>query len=240
MNADAEYFSWYPGHIAKAEKELRTKWIPLLDVVIELVDARVPISGQYQQRDLFRNKPIITVYTKGDLSNFTDNESLIIDARSRSKWKQSLHRTIQKHSTEVQAKLKSQGRNRKLRLGVCGLPNVGKSTFLNTFRGQGKKAKTGNLPGVTRQMQFITGQDYDMLDSPGICPVKLPKAEAYKLMLCQLLPDKLFDTIEVAQKLHSLLLDKGMSPPKHIPTTESEALLLIKLFRQGQYRISLD
>lgn len=234
-----KYFSWYPGHIAKAEQELREKFIPLVDIIIELVDSRVPLSGRYNDRSLFRNKPIITIYTKGDLSNLRDfmGNELIIDSRNK-RWRSKLSSLIKKVGQPIMDKVAKQGRKRNLRIGICGFPNVGKSTFMNSLLDTRKKVKTGNKPGVTRQMQFIAGDDFDLLDTPGICPIRIEHEQAFKLAVCNLLPDKLFDDTKLAKQLLTVLQEKlGV---QYNLTCEKSAHLLIKKFKAGDYKLVLD
>lgn len=234
-----KYFSWYPGHIAKAEQELRDKFIPLVDIVIELVDSRVPVSGRYNDRSIFRNKPVITLFTKGDLSNLSDFavEGLIIDSRSK-RWRSKLASLIKKTGKPVLEKIEKQGRKRNLRIGICGFPNVGKSTFMNSLLDTRKKVKTGNKPGVTRQMQFIEGNEFDLLDTPGICPIRIEHEQAFKLAVCNLLPDKLFDNVKLAKQLLPILEEKlGV---QYNLTCEKSANLLIKKFKAGDYKLILD
>ncbi len=228
-------FSWYPGHIKAAEDELKKKWLPLIDLVIEVVDARVPISGVYPKRELWGCKPIINVFTKKDLTDLKitlsliDKSCLVIDARLPHQWRKKLVELIKIIGKETKQKLQMQGRKRNLRIGICGLPNVGKSTFLNSLANVGKKAKTGDKPGVTRQMQFIQSQEFDLLDTPGIMPHSLEEEISYKLALCGLLPEKLFDK--------EILLDYLLEKCPQIKTAdhpEQSAEFLIKRFQEGK------
>lgn len=235
-------FSWYPGHIKAAEEELKKKWLPLIDLIIEVVDARVPISGIYPKRELWLGKSIINVFSKKDLTDLKttlsliNKPSLVVDARLPHEWKKKLIDLIKKTSLPIKHKLQAQGRKRNLRIGICGLPNVGKSTFLNSLGGLGKKAKTGDKPGITRQMQFIQSPEFDLLDTPGIMPHSLEQEVSYKLAVCGLLPDKLFDK----EDLKNYLLENypQIKAADHI---EQSAELLIKRFQEGKLgKICLD
>ena len=238
-----EYFSWYPGHIAKAENLLKTHWLSLTDLVIELIDSRVYKSSEYQDRNLFKNKIIIKVYTKGDLCNLSQLEPdfIVIDSRDPERWKRKLNSRIKQESQVISEKLKEKGRNRKLRLGVMGMPNVGKSTFLNSFFGKaGKKAKTGNLPGVTRQVQFVEGKDFDFLDTPGICPVKILRQDAVKLALCNLIPEKLFAQEELSESLYKILESRIPEFKNNLKNNNYNFKLILEKFRNGAYNLCLD
>jgi ribosome biogenesis GTPase A len=230
-----EKFSWYPGHIKKAEEELRSKWLPLIDLVIEVVDGRVPISGIYPHRDIWQAKKVIRVFSKKDLvpshPYFKQSNFLLIDARLPHLWQRKLNNIIKANAEAVNQKLHAQGRHRNLRIGVCGLPNVGKSTFLNSLGGLGKKAKTGDKPGITRQMQFIRGAEFDLLDTPGIMPHSLETAISRKLALCGLLPAKLFDPAELAFYLQEVVPKiKTADQARKCESAES----LIKAFQAGK------
>ncbi len=228
-------FSWYPGHIKAAEEQLKTKWLPLLDLVIELVDGRVPVSGRYPSAELWKNKPVVSVYTKRDLIDLKalPADFLVVDARKPHEWKNKLTAIVQKAGVSIIEKLRTQGRRRNLRLGICGLPNVGKSTFLNSLMGKGKKAQTGDKPGVTRQMQWISTKDFDLLDSPGLMPHSLEQEVSLKLAICNLLPEKLFDPIELAIYLVDICKKRGYSEFEY-PQEVKDAQLFLKQFREGK------
>ena len=227
-------FSWYPGHIKKAEEELKTKWLPLIDLVLEVVDSRVPVSGIYPDRSIWNNKKVIQIFSKKDLIKphpyFRQSNFLLVDTRLPHFWKRKLESLIDSQVQEIKQKLDKQGRRRKLRIGVCGLPNVGKSTFLNSLAGLGKKTKTGNRPGITKQMQLIRSPNFDLLDTPGMMPHSLDLETSYKLALCGLLPSKLFAVEELAIYLQQLTVNLQ---DKWTQTYESSEFL-VKAFQEGK------
>jgi len=241
-------FSWYPGHIKLAEQELKNKWLNLLDIVIELIDGRVPISGQYPNREFWGNKKIIQVFTHSDIADkdFLKKHfvnTLSINAHKPHEWKAKLSNLIKDNSLEIKEKLQNQGRRRKIRLGVCGLPNVGKSTFLNSLLKSGKKAQTGNQPGITRRMQWVEGADFDLLDSPGIMPLSVEFEIAYKLALCNLLPQKLFDLELLKDKLLVFLAINypDIHPKAFDLSLRMKAESFVKYFQDGKLgHICLD
>jgi ribosome biogenesis GTPase A len=247
MEEKIEKVSWYPGHIKTAEDQLKSKWLPLLDLVLELIDGRVPISGRYPDDKIWGNKLVLPLYTKKDLTdtNIFPKDSLLVDSRFPHQWKNKLISAIKKAAQPVFKKLESQGRKRKLRIGICGLPNVGKSTFLNSLGGIGKKAKTGNLPGITKQMQWITSAaDFDLLDTPGIIPFSVVQPTAFKLALCSLMPAKLFEQEAMANFLSEYLQENYpvyWAAFKQEEGSHHDADLLIKNFRSGKLgKICLD
>jgi ribosome biogenesis GTPase A len=200
-------FSWYPGHIKVAKEELIQKWFPLVDIILELVDGRLPLSATVDELPQMSSKPHIRVFTKKDLSDLKvlkQSKFLAIDARSPHLWKKQLVSIVKQNTQEVLQKLKQQGRKRQIRVGVCGLPNVGKSTFFNSMLSTKSKAKTNNKPGTTRHNSWVRADDFDLLDSPGILSTKMNESRAFKLAMCNLLPQKLFNT----ETLFNALLDE--------------------------------
>ncbi len=235
-------FSWYPGHIKAAEEVLQKKWLPLLDMVIELVDSRVPITGKYPDTKLWKNKLILTVFTKADLTDKkafpSELRPLIINSHKPHEWRNKLANLVSKTAKPILDKLSEKGRKRNLRIGVCGLPNVGKSTFLNSLSGLGKKAKTGDKPGITRQMQWIPSPQFDMLDTPGVIPFALDHEMAFKLAICGLLPEKLFDRDELSEYLQKIMQENyelsGLDFVQKKEQLLQDSELLLKHFQQGK------
>lgn len=204
-------FNWYPGHIAKAERELKDK-IKLIDIIIELRDARIPLSSAHQNlAEWAQNKPIITVFGKADLADtksfksLFENEPLCINV-SKGEIK-GLTKEIQELAKPIQDKYKAKGvRNRPVRIMVVGYPNVGKSSLINKLS-RSKKAKVENKAGVTRQQQWIKiNPELHLLDTPGIIPSKLYSEEqALKLALCNCLGEHAYDHVNIAQDGINLL-----------------------------------
>lgn len=218
---------WYPGHIAKAEKELKEK-IGLIDFVIEVRDARIPFSSHH--RDLtewLSGKPYITVLNKSDLADpekskitklFIEREKeakavYLVNSRTHS-LPAALLKSIDELGAASTQKFKAKGiLKRAARIMILGYPNVGKSTLINKLS-RTQKAKVENRPGVTQRQQWIqvkTKQEILLLDTPGIIPTKLySEDQGIKLALCNCLSAKAFDAYELL--LHAIPLLEDLYP----------------------------
>lgn len=173
-------YQWYPGHMTKARRMMQEN-IGLVDLVIELADARIPLSSRNPDIDsLAGNKARILLLTKADMADpartaafqkyFEDKGFMVIamDARTR-KANEKIRAYVEKACAAKRERDKRRGIiGRPLRAMVVGIPNVGKSTFINSFAGKAS-AKTGNKPGVTRGKQWIRlNKNLELLDTPGI------------------------------------------------------------------------
>ena len=171
---------WYPGHMTKAKRQMQED-IKLIDLIIELVDARVPLSSRNPDIDeLGKNKSRLILLNKSDLADERQNEAwktyfqakgfyvVKVDSRNGSGMK-AINNVIQEVCKEKIERDRRRGiKNRPIRAMVVGIPNVGKSTFINTFAGRAC-AKTGNKPGVTKGKQWIRlNKGVELLDTPGI------------------------------------------------------------------------
>ena len=171
---------WYPGHMTKAKRQMQED-LKLIDLIIELVDARVPLSSRNPDIDqLGQNKSRLILLNKADLADERQNEAwkeyfqnkgfyvVKVDSRNGAGMK-TIQNVIQEACKEKIERDRRRGiKNRPIRAMVAGIPNVGKSTFINTFAGKAC-AKTGNKPGVTKGKQWIRlNKNVDLLDTPGI------------------------------------------------------------------------
>ena len=171
---------WYPGHMTKAKRQMQED-LKLIDLIIELVDARVPLSSRNPDIDqLGQNKSRLILLNKADLADERQNEAwkeyfqkrgfhvVKVDSRNGSGMK-TIQNVIQEACREKIERDRRRGiKNRPIRAMVAGIPNVGKSTFINTFAGKAC-AKTGNRPGVTKGKQWIRlNKNVELLDTPGI------------------------------------------------------------------------
>ncbi len=173
-------YQWYPGHMTKARRQMQED-IKLVDMVIELADARLPLASRNPDIDqLAQGKSRIVLLNKADLADERQNAlwkeyftkqgiyTTLLDSRSRQAARRVMP-LIEEAGREKKERDRKRGiLNRPVRAMICGIPNVGKSTFINSFVGKAA-AKTGNKPGVTRGKQWIRlGKDVELLDTPGI------------------------------------------------------------------------
>ena len=173
-------FQWYPGHMTKAKRQMQED-IKLVDLVIELVDARIPVSSRNPDIDtLGKGKARLILLNKSDLADERKNEGwteffkkkgyyvVRMDARNKGSMKQVSAIIAEACKEKTERDLRRGIKNRPVRAMVVGIPNVGKSTFINTFAGKAC-AKTGNKPGVTKGKQWIRlNKNVELLDTPGI------------------------------------------------------------------------
>lgn len=174
------HFQWYPGHMTKAKRMMQEN-IKLIDLVIELVDARIPVSSRNPDIDeLGKNKARLVLLNKSDLAEETQNDawaeyfrqkgfSVVKVNSKKGGGIKSIQGVIQEACKEKMERDRKRGiLNRPVRAMVVGIPNVGKSTFINALAGKAC-AKTGNKPGVTKGKQWIRlNKNVELLDTPGI------------------------------------------------------------------------
>ncbi len=173
-------YQWYPGHMTKAKRMMQEN-IKLIDLIIELVDARVPLSSRNPDIDeLGKGKARIVLLNKSDLADpiynkqwftfFEQQGASVLEINSKSgAGIKSIQGLVQEACKEKIERDRKRGIvNRPIRAMVVGIPNVGKSTFINSFAGKAC-AKTGNKPGVTKGKQWIKlNKNLELLDTPGI------------------------------------------------------------------------
>lgn len=173
-------YQWYPGHMTKARRMMQEN-LQLIDLVIELVDARIPVSSRNPDIDeLGRNKYRIVLLNKSDLADpacnrkwadwFRENGIYVLEVNSKSgAGVRAINGLVQEVCREKIERDRKKGIvNRPVRAMVAGIPNVGKSTFINSFAGKAC-TKTGNRPGVTKGKQWIRmNKGLELLDTPGI------------------------------------------------------------------------
>lgn len=222
MQENKTNINWYPGHMAKTKREIKEK-LPLIDVVYEVVDARMPISSKVIDiDDIIKNKPRILIMTKYDMCDKSQTDKIIkyykekgysvvpVDLIKNTNVNLIIKETS-KVSDIINVERKKKGLKPKqsVRALVIGAPNVGKSTLINRLVGK-KKTVTGNKPGVTKQLSWIrVGSNIELLDTPGILWPKLENQEhAYNLAALSSVKEEVIDlqdlSIYILHKLNEL------------------------------------
>ena len=209
--------NWYPGHMKKT-KDLLQENIKLVNIVIEVIDARIPISSKNPDFDnLFRDKKRLIVLNKYDLADPNLNKaweayyrskgwSVVLYNSTNNKELRKLDNAIAEASKEIVERYKKRGLiNRTIKAMIVGIPNVGKSTLINSIVKR-KSAKTGNMPGVTKGKQWIrlTG-NIDLLDTPGIL---WPKFDDDKLALNLAFTGAIRDEVLVLEEISLKFVEK--------------------------------
>ncbi|WP_428908679.1 ribosome biogenesis GTPase YlqF [Niallia sp. Krafla_26] len=202
---------WFPGHMAKARRQVTEK-LKLIDIIFELVDARIPLSSRNPMIDeIIQHKPRIILLNKADMADkqitkewieyFQEKglKALAINSKTGSGMREIVS-AAQEILTEKFDRMKAKGvKPRAIRAMIVGIPNVGKSTLINRLA---KKniAKTGNTPGVTKAQQWIkVGKELELLDTPGILWPKFEDQEVgLKLALTGAIKDAILNLEDVA------------------------------------------
>ncbi|XP_074571234.1 DAR GTPase 3, chloroplastic isoform X1 [Curcuma longa] len=229
---------WYPGHIAKSEKELKEQ-LKLMDVVIEVRDARIPLATSHPQMDswLGSRKKILVLNREDMISTADRNAWATFFARQGIKvvfangqlgmGTMRLGRLAKSLAASVNIKRRAKGLlPRPVRAGIVGYPNVGKSSLINRLLKR-RMCPAAARPGVTRELKWVRfGKDLELLDSPGILPMRISdQAAAIKLAICDDIGERSYDVADVAGILVQMLT--------RLPEAGSETL-------RRRYRIDSD
>ncbi len=270
---------WFPGHMTKTKRLIEAD-LKLVDAVVEVIDARIPESSRNPMIDeICSGKPRVVLMNKSDIADESATALwkryyekrgacvVVCDCRSG----KGLNRfvpAVKKQLSDILERRKSRGMiGKALRLMVVGIPNVGKSSFINRMANS-KRTKVGDKPGVTRGKQWVSiDKDMELLDMPGILWHKFDDKEAaQKLAFTGAIKDEITDTAALAEALGELLLDRfpelikarykisgegnviaeiakkrGMLISGGEPDTERAAITLLDEFRSGKIgRITLD
>lgn len=208
---------WFPGHMAKAYRAIREN-LKLVDVVIELLDARIPSSSSNPViEELIEDKPKVIVLNKSDLAekaitgewikhfNKIQVPAVAVDAAGGKGIKE-LVSLVERTASEKLKSLAVKGIKRSVRAMILGIPNVGKSSLINRLVG-GSVTKTGDKPGITKAMQWIRiGKNIELLDTPGVLWPKFEDLDAaYRLAVTGAINDDIYDMEKVICFLLTLL-----------------------------------
>jgi len=204
---------WYPGHMVKTRREI-TESLKMIDVVIELIDARIPISSRNPDLDgLINGKPKVVLLNKCDLCEEGATKKWItyykkkgygaidIDCLSGKNMNRILPTVKDAVREKIERKIAKGIIGRPTRAMVVGIPNVGKSSFINRISSK-QNAKTGDKPGVTRSRQWIkVSPEFELLDTPGILWPKFDDEKvAHHLAYTRAIKDEILDVEELAIK----------------------------------------
>lgn len=212
--------NWYPGHMTKAKRMMEEN-IKLIDLIIEIVDARIPLSSRNPDIDkLANNKYRLICLNKSDLSDKAHNEKwmeyfkskgffvTMINSKSGAGVKNINNIILDVCKEKIERDRKRGIKNRPIRAMVCGIPNVGKSTFINSLVGKAA-AKTGNKPGVTKGKQWIRlNKNIELLDTPGILWPKFESNEVgLNLALIGSINDEILNLDDLSYELIERIKD---------------------------------
>ena len=219
QNSTKTNINWFPGHMAKTRRQIEED-LKLVDIVIELLDARIPISSQNPElKNILRNKMVLKVLNKSDLADSKENkrwkeyfakqgnQAVIVNSNSGN----GIDETIRKIEEMMKDKLETlseKGRTgRKIRAMIVGIPNVGKSSFINRIAKK-NSAEVGNKPGVTKSKQWIRINDrVELLDTPGVLWPKFENEKvALNLSFTGTIKDDILAQTEIAYQLLKYLL----------------------------------
>ena len=240
-------YQWYPGHMTKAKRMMQEN-VRLVDLVIEILDARVPLSSRNPDVDqLAQGKQRMIILSKADLADpeltaeyvncFTEKkiEAIALDARTR-KSNTQIMKALSKITKEKKERDQKRGiRNRPVRAMICGIPNVGKSTFINSLSGR-SSAKTGNKPGVTKGKQWISFAGLELLDTPGILWPKFEDQNVgVRLALVGSIRDEILDEEDLARRLLEILLRRYPSLLRDRYFVSDDAKDAVEIPEQSEY-----
>lgn len=249
-SSSAKHIHWYPGHIAKAEKKLKEQ-INLVDVVIEVLDARIPLSSCYNNiKSLLGEKPRLILLNKSDLVENSELQNwitivtektgcpvLISDSKNSKDLNKIVNKVIELSEPAMKRLMGKGLLRRPARIMVVGMPNVGKSSIINKLT-KSSKTKVGAKAGVTRQQQWVRiNPKLDLLDTPGIIPMKQEdQKRAQKLAFVNSVSENAYDSQTIAQELLIILGQKYSKQIKsYYKLDENDSLTLENIARSRNW-----
>lgn len=212
--------NWFPGHMAKTRRQI-TEDLKLVDVVVEILDARIPKASQNPEiKQIIQNKKKIVVLNKCDLSDENDNrkwieyfikhgnKAVLADSNNGKGINEVIKQIQLIMADEVQKYTKKGRKGRKIRAMIVGIPNVGKSSFINRIAKK-SSAEVGNKPGVTKRKQWIhVNEEIELLDTPGVLWPKFESEEvALRLAYTGTIKDDVLEITEIGYNLTKFLLE---------------------------------
>lgn len=218
MNENKTNINWYPGHMLKTKKQM-VEDLKLIDVVIEVLDARIPLSSQNPDiQQITNKKKKIVLLNKYDLADEKETSRWINYFKAKGitaiatdlnlgKGSKEVLKLIEKIMQEDIEKASAKGRtNKNIRIMIIGIPNVGKSSLINRLVNK-KTAEVGNKPGVTKQKQWVRiGKNIELLDTPGVLWPKFEDEEvALNLSYIGSIKDEILPKTDIAYQLLKLL-----------------------------------
>ena len=248
MNENKTNINWYPGHMAKTKREIKEN-LQLIDVVYELLDARIPYSSKNKDIDeLVKNKPKILIMTKTDLCDLEITKKwqqyyenmgykvILTDLINNKNIKQIIEVTSSLSDNMNKKRLSLGMKPRKTRVLILGVPNVGKSTLINRLVGK-KAAPTGDKPGITKKLNWIRINDkLELLDTPGILEPKLENKEfALNLAALTSIKEEILDLEQVALHIIDKMLNLYPSALKtryNLTNTNTPLIILNQIAKQ--------
>ena len=245
MKKDKVHIHWYPGHIAKAERQLKEK-LNLVDVIIEVRDARIPLSSNYTNIEkLLGDKPRLLLLNKADLvdknelakwceylKETTNCPVIVTEAKGNNELSAVVKTAVELAEPKIQALMAKGLLRRPARAMVVGMPNVGKSSVINKLT-KSSKTKIGAKAGVTRQQQWVRiNPKLDLLDTPGIIPTRQDdQTQATKLAFVSSVSENAYSPEPVAKALLEMLGGKYINELKTHYNTEELTLEAIAINR---------
>lgn len=252
MKKDKTHIHWYPGHIAKAERKLKEQ-LSLVDAVIEVIDARLPLSSIYKNiTGLLGEKPRLILLNKSDLVDFSELKKwvrvleakfeapvLLSDAKNSKDLSSIVKKAVELAEPRVQALMKKGLLRRPARVMVVGMPNVGKSSIINKLT-KSSKTKIGAKAGVTRQQQWVRiNPQLDLLDTPGIIPMKQEDQEAAKkLAFVNSISENAYTNEIIAHELLEILDNKYSAQVREYYGIEDEDLTVENIAKKRNWIIA--